>query len=408
MKRLFVALLALILTLSLSACGGEPAAPSDSVSEAMPSSTPISTESANTPVASNGEYKVEIKLIDDKKAAVVIGGAVPTSEMVGTHWGVEFDKDYAVRLDVEDGFYDCFAWKFTSETDKTRVKNMKFSIADDALILYADLSSEADFSLANVKEITLVVDDVADAEFRYDPVTLAMADAVVEEVTVTTAKIEMTASKGESGEVSSQPQESKPASSGSDAAPSNQYVGTYTSSRGTLTVTTDKITVTFDGTSYSTGYQAADIKKDGDIGNISFNSSGTEVQVFFGSDGNTVEVYVGRDGAGFTRNAGAPNAPSSQAPAKGSFSAMAGSYKGQSGDTLTISADGSFTFSAPNDGDLPGDISGIIPADHKSGDPISAGEYTVKLHYGSGATNISVTILDASGKTVGGADMVKG
>lgn len=408
MKKLFSALLALALTLSLAACGDKPAAPSGSISGTEPSTTPISTEPANTPTASSGDYKLEIKLLGDQQAAVVIGGAVPTSEMVGTHWGVEFDKKYAVRLDVEDGFYDCFAWKFTSDTDMTRVKNMKFTIADDALILYADLSSEADFSLANVQEVTLVVDDVADTKFRYDPVTLAMADVVVEEITVTTAKIEIPAAKSESSEASSQTQESKPASSGSEAAPANQYTGTYTSSRGTLTVTADKITVTFDGTSYSTGYQAADIKKDGDIGNISFNSSGTEVQVFFGSDGNTVEVYVGRDGAGFTRNAGAPNAPSSQAPAKGSFSAMAGSYKGQSGDTLTISADGSFTFSAPNDGDLPGDISGIIPADHKSGDPISAGEYTVKLHYGSGATNISVTILDASGKTVGGADMVKG
>ena len=403
MRKLLTLTLALALTLSLAACsGGNAPSSSTQPSSSEPVMESSKVEETSSPASTEeGTYKVEVKPIDDKKIAVVIGGASPTSEMVGTHWGVEFDKKYEVRLDVEEGFFDCASWKYTSESDMTRLSNMKFSIAEDALILYADFSNEAEFSFSSVKEVTLVVDDVADDKFNFDPITFARADVAVSEITLTKAPIDMPTTKDEGSNASSATPDSKPAESKPTVpASSSPYSGTYTGGKGTMIVTDTSITIDWNGTSYS--IEDYVLKDNQGIMQLDFSSQGAEIRIIFTRDKKFAEVYVNQNGDMFTKG-DKDNTTPSDTTATGNYSAMAGSYKGQSDDVLTISADSSFSFTSPKTGT----ITGTIPAGHKSGDKITAGEYEITLHYGSDYSGMSVDVRSADGKPVIGTDMVR-
>ena len=410
MKKIVTLMTAVFLTLSLAACGSEKAA-TDSTADATAPKPSVQEETAGTePVADTTGTKTgnfEILIMDDKTAVVVFGGAAPTPDMDGTRWGVSFDKKYAIQCDVEDGFFDCATWKIEKKS-MSRIAEMNFQIEDNALILYADFGNVEGFSFDSFKEVTLMIDESADGTFSYEPVTMAMADAVVEEITITASEIfkPSESSGSASSETPDAPTIGEDPINDTPTIPANQYVGVYDSSKGTLVVTADTITVTFDGTEYTTDYAPEDITDENGIGKFTYTANGTEVQMFFGTDGEMVEVYVGRDGAGFTRSAADASA-GSKASANADFSAMAGSYVNDRGVVvLNIKADGSFTYTVDSSS-LKDTLSGQLPVGFKSGDKVQSGDYSIVFYFSDGSTNMSTDIKDAGNTMVGGDDLVK-
>ena len=220
----------------------------------------------------------------------------------------------------------------------------------------------------------------------------------------TPTSIETSSPSSQEDPANSEPQES--ASSEAVNAPANPYVGEYVSSNGTLVVTADTITVTFDDIEYATGYAMEDITDQNGIGKFTYTANRTDVQLFFGTDGEIVEVYVGNSGAGFTRIA-ADASNGSNAPTSADFSAMAGSYLNDRGvAVLNIEADGSFTYTVDSSS-LKDTLSGQLPVGFKSGDKVQSGDYSIVFYFSEGSTNMSTDIKDAGNTTVGGDDLAK-
>lgn len=421
MKKTATLLTAVFLILSLAACGSEnvpknstapvaaaPPSSQEANADPEPQSEDMSeqTEDMSEQTEDMGEqpdspYSMQVKITGEKTAEILFQGVNVQTDTNGTQWWAGMDDVYYVGISCYEGDAQCDLLESKKTPDGSFslpvIGQASYEIGDGTLLLYADFSMVKDFDFNKVSEFSVGIDEDSDGQISYTKYKLSPSDVIVTELAYTPAG-------GAGNATSSQPQENT--DSGTVGAPANQYVGVYDSSKGTLVVTADTITVTFDGTEYATDYAMEDITDQNGIGKFTYTANGTEVQVFFGTDGEIVEVYVGRDGAGFTRSA-ADASVGGNAPASADFAAMAGSYINDRGvAVLNIKADGSFTYTVDSSS-LKDTLSGQLPTGFKSGDKVQCGDYNIVFYFSEGSTNMSTDVKDANNTSVGGDDLVK-
>lgn len=396
MKRTLPLMIAVILALSLTACGGEgtqnqqETPPPPVSSDPIPPSAPESEGPAGTEDLQSGEPEPDA---GDESGDPIVNTA--TLEDFETHPG---DSEHMNPI-TEDYFY--------YQTTHTL----------DDVVLYQRIHSydEQGNCCGDASKTVYASEEAAKSE--YDK---PMYDAIRSNITLDGAVLYQANEIGcgnrklddleefhwwqKYGSDTEKEFFSKP--DAESLLADRQYIGEYVSGENTLSITADTITLVFDGVEYRAGYTTDQIDTSGGISAFTFHAGGSEIFVGVGTDFSVAEVYIDyKKGAAFTRSAGATNAPSNQASSDASFSAMAGSYKGGY-STLTIKADGTFTL-AHSSSAFKETLTGTLPAGLKSGDIVSCGNYTIKFSFPEDSSAVSTDIKDKGGTPVGSDDLVR-
>lgn len=181
-------------------------------------------------------------------------------------------------------------------------------------------------------------------------------------------------------------------------APANKYVGTYGGRSGNMIITKNTIEFTADGKSYTTSFSESEIKDNDGIGELAFTVDGSQIVLYFGRSDEAVEiieVYIDNKPYAFERGKEGDSAE----PTEAKSSALEGNYTHPGHATLSVTADGSFTYTV-NSNSNEATVTGKLPDKVTSGMTVQAGEYTLQMFFPEDYSVISI-----SGKGVASADL---
>ena len=387
MKKLLTIPLALALTLSLAACGGgntpasAPSSAAPSSSTASVANTASAPESTAAPTA-DSPYKLQVEIAGAKEAIFAISGVSageknPNGEQ--RRWEV-IAGQYCIQLkDDGDGVLKCQGGFQNTSGSWDYPYKQSYSLDGNTLYLQASLQ-ETDIDFNKIEQFELQVKEPS----GYTTASIPAADVIVD-------KLELPNTSTSTSSSASNP--TTPASD--EVKPIGEF---YNDADELLTIAESNISFKNDGNDYSVDYPStAPEVVDNTMKKLAFTANGSQIELYYRPAdftlNQTKSIQITIDGK--------PSKYMSRA--KGNISAIAGTYKGQSDDVLTVSSDGTFKFSSSKTGT----ITGVIPAGHKSGDKITAGEYEITLHYGSNNSGMSVDVRSADGNPVIGTDMVR-